>query len=209
MNPRRQRSFLLIALALSLLVHLLVAIIVHWPSAHRREKPDIVTVSIVSLRHQRQRSVPTPAPTQKPVVALHRAPAAPKHVAPKRPGTSHRRGASRPVQPSVVASPTPQPSSSTHLCSIPNAQATLVAAPTPPAILAVLRATSVAGITSVHVSLDPQAQVLTAAIAATSGSPQLDAIAVQMARQAQYAPARLSCRAVAGVYEFSVKFVAW
>jgi TonB family protein len=59
------------------------------------------------------------------------------------------------------------------------------------------------------VSLDPEGQVLAAAVAQSTGNSSLDLVAVGMARDARYSAALHDCKPVAGSYTFSVKFVAW
>jgi TonB family protein len=85
----------------------------------------------------------------------------------------------------------------------------VIATPGPPDIPVEARADDTNGIASVRVSLGPEGQVLTAAVAQSTGNSSLDLVAVGMARDARYSAALHDCKPVAGSYTFSVKFVAW
>ena len=71
------------------------------------------------------------------------------------------------------------------------------------------RSDGTSGTTIVKVQLDDKGAVLGTTVAQTSGNQALDLIAVGMARDASYSPASRNCKAVAAVYEFSVRFAAW
>jgi TonB family protein len=72
-----------------------------------------------------------------------------------------------------------------------------------------VRAAKVSGTAAIEVSLDPKGRVLEARVAQSTGNTGLDTVAAQMARGATYTPKYVNCRAVAGTYTFTVKFVAW
>jgi TonB family protein len=61
----------------------------------------------------------------------------------------------------------------------------------------------------VNVKLDERGGVVDVAIAASSGDPSLDQLALTTAKFAQYTPALHLCKAVASSYAFKVKFAAW
>ncbi len=90
-----------------------------------------------------------------------------------------------------------------------NAEPTVAATPDPVDITPEARAGKVSSTAAVRVSLDAQGHVVDAAVSQSSGNAGLDAAAVQMARGATYTPKYVGCKAVAGDYTFSVKFVAW
>ncbi len=82
-------------------------------------------------------------------------------------------------------------------------------APSPPDIAPDARAKGTSGVALVSVRLDPNGQVLGADVTQSTGNSSLDLVAVAMARDARYSPARHDCKPVASAYTFSVKFVAW
>ncbi len=202
---RTSRRFLLLALTISLLLHLVVAVVLRWPYTHVQPKPDVVTVSILSLK--KTRPTPRPIPTVRPTSAP-KAAATKTSTRPKRPGKNPVAPAGPRATP-AAPTPSPQPSASANPCGIANAPAALLSAPTQPPIPATVRATMTSGITDVAVTLDPQGRVLTATLVRSSGNAALDALGVQMAKSATYTPARKACRSIAGSYDFTAKFVAW
>ncbi|MHB8461647.1 MAG: energy transducer TonB, partial [Vulcanimicrobiaceae bacterium] len=187
---------------ISLLLHFVVASVLRWPYTHVQPKPDVVTVNIVSV--QKARPTPMPVRTVRPTTA-------PKAVAKKRSSPSvHGRNPVASAGPRAVAAtptPAPQPSPSANPCGVATASAALLSAPTPPPIPANVRASLASGISVIKVTIDPQGHVLATTIVRSSGSTALDALALQMAKDATYAPARQACRTIAGSYEFSAKFV--
>jgi TonB family protein len=72
-----------------------------------------------------------------------------------------------------------------------------------------VRAAKVSGTAAIQVSLDPKGHVTNASVAQSTGSTGLDNVAIEMARNATYAPKYVDCKAVAGQYVFKVKFEAW
>ncbi len=202
---RKSRRFLLLALTISLLVHLVVAVILRWPYAHVQPKPDVVTVSILSV--QKARPTPKPLPTAMPTNAP-KAATTKQSTRPKQHGR-HPISSAGPTAVPATPTPSPRPSASANPCGVANAPAALLSAPTPPPIPANVRATVTSGITDIRVTLDPQGHVLTATMVRSSGNAALDALGLQMAKDASYTPARMACRPIVGSYEFTAKFVAW
>jgi TonB family protein len=94
-------------------------------------------------------------------------------------------------------------------CSGADESAALVATPPPPEISPEVRALDVSGTASILVQLDKTGNVTGASIAQSTGDASFDAMALSMARQATYAPARHECVAVAATYLFKVQFYAW
>ena len=216
MNARNSRRLLLAALVLSLLLHAILAGYLRWPTAPpSREQIQIVNVRHATIARIAQRRRPAPAP-------LHRAkPSIASHVAP--PALSNR-GTKGPPQGIAVAVrqaavavtplPTPQPTASAVQpagapCIRPDAAPQIASTPNPSAIPGDVRARKGSGTARVTVSLDAAGHVLDAKLAQSSGDPGLDLTAVQMAQSATYAPRVVACKAVAGQYTFSVRFVAW
>lgn len=205
---RRAQRLLVAAFVLSLLVHAIVALFLHPPRAQIENQPEVVGIFhrsvTIAAAHPTPR--PSPARTIAPrVVALARPPAkngkAAQAVAG---GSGHAKAA--PTPPPA----TPPPAVATAgACKSPDAAAAVIATPGPPDIAPDVRAEDTSGIAAVKVSLDASGQVLDAAVAQSTGNSSLDLVAVGMARNARYSAALHDCKAVAGSYTFSVKFVAW
>ncbi len=209
MSPTRARRVLLWAIAASLLLHLIFAFVLRWPSP-REAQPQNVTVTharVIAIHHVAKAlpppTTPHPRTTVAPVVPNR---TLPKNIVPPR----LSRGASGVVAAAAPATAVPSPQPSAAACDAPNAPAA-VAGPLPPAptIPASVRAKAVSGTTRVAVRLSPSGVVQDAHVAASSGSVSLDVAALSMAKGATYAPARLKCKAVAGDYTFSVKWAPW
>ena len=107
--------------------------------------------------------------------------------------------------PSPQRLPTPQPAKGG--CVVPNAAAAIKTAAPVPEIPLDARASAKNGITQIHVRLSEAGAVLDAGVSMSSGSDGLDQIALAMAKASQYSPTLVQCKAVAGTYEFRVKFV--
>jgi TonB family protein len=91
----------------------------------------------------------------------------------------------------------------------PNANAAIAASPAPPDIVPQARAQGTNGVAIVRVQLDATGQIINAGVTQSTGNSSLDLVAVSMARGARYTPALHDCKAIAGEFLFSVKFVAW
>ena len=202
---------LLLAIAASLLLHLILAFVVRWPSPRDAQPQDIAVTHarIIRIRHVakvvRPPAKPHPHRTSAPAILKH---PVPKRVAPPR--LTHAAAGRAAAAASAAATSVPSPEPSAAACSAPNAPAALAGSPPPaPSILPDVRARAASGITRVAVRLSPSGRVLDARVAASSGSPSLDVAAVSMAKAATYAPAYVKCKAVVGAYTFSVKWAAW
>jgi len=208
MEIRRARRLLLIAFALSLLVHAIIALRMNWPFAAPRDEPQFVTVEhrprIVTIAKMPTPPPQTPKPVATPVPTT--APAAAKPV--KAVGT---RGAQAGAATAAVPAhtPVPTPASTSEACTKPEAQAALVTAPTPPDLAPAVRASATNAVIRVQVKLDDRGGVTDATVSESSGNGSLDLVAVSMARSAQYAPAYHACKAIAGTYTFSARFIPW
>jgi len=206
MSSGRARRLLLAAFLISLLVHLLVALVLHPTREPARREVEIVSIlhrlSVTTkLRTPPPRPkatpVPHPAPTARP--APHRS------AAPQGPGGSGKAVATA----APTAAPTIVPTIAANPCAQPDAPAAVTATPPPPEIPVSVRADATTGIASIQVRLDAQGAVLGTTVAGSTGNPSLDLIATAMARAATYSPALRACKPVASAYTFSVKFVAW
>ncbi len=217
MSAARARRLLIVAIILSLLIHLILAGVIRWPFVPPpQEDKQFAKVHITRIARI---PPPTPQPTPLPTPV-----ATPRVRASIIPPTVTHRGAkgNTPVEtvPVVAArTPVPRPTSlPTPVVSITpsgpcsghaNADPALAATPDPAGISPEARASKVSGTAAVHVSLDAQGRVVSTTVAQSSGNAGLDAAAVQMARNASYTPKYVDCKAVAGEYTFTAKFVAW
>ncbi len=208
---RRARRLLFIAFALSLLVHLLIALIVRPAAPSRQNQTEVV-----SIQHRRmvialtKKTPAPPSPTPRPIRTSAPAPAPPREKAPvavaRGPGGGGRGLATAaPATPTPAPVPTPSPAG----CAHPDAAAAVLATPSPPDIAPDARISGTSGTALVKVQLDPSGGVTDTSVTQTSGNSSLDLVAVAMARDARYTPALHDCKPIAGIYTFSVKFVAW
>lgn len=202
---RRARRVLLVAFALSLVLHAIVALVLRPATADFQTQPEAVSVVRRSTMIV-ARNTPPPRRMQTP---------APRNLAPPRPRASGAAvarsegggpGRSTPAPPPA---PTAVPSAAGAGCAEPNAAAAVVATPAPPDIPAAVRADHTSGVALVSVSLDAQGEVSGASVAQSTGNSSLDLVAVSMARDARYSAPLHDCKPVAGNATFSVKFVAW
>jgi TonB family protein len=213
----RTRRILLIALALSLLVHLIVALLARPVVGSRETDAEVVSIehrSSVSTMATPHPPPPRPRVTPPPPV-VHPLPSSrplPKAThatqAAGNGGTQKHSAVPTPAPPST---PAPAPSATTvaQSCVHADLPASVTTEPDQPDIPVAAREQGTAGTSVVRVALDPSGAVTAAAVSQSSGNAALDAIAVTMARAAGYAPATRDCKPVAGDYAFSVKFVAW
>ncbi len=203
---RRARRVLLVAIALSLLVHAIVALVVHPATADFQSQPEAISVvrrSMVVVARN------TPPPHRMPTPA-------PRNLTPPRPratgaAVAHSEGGgpSRATPAPPPPAPTVAPSPAGAGCTQPNAVAAVIATPGPPDIPAAVRADRTNGTAMVTVALDAQGDVTGASVAQSTGNSSLDLVAVGMARDARYSAPLHDCKPVAGNATFSVKFVAW
>jgi TonB family protein len=203
---RRARRVLLVAFALSLLLHAIVAVVLHPATADFQSQPESISVvrrstMIVARNTPPPRHLQTPSPR---TLAAPRPRATGTLVAPTQGGGP---GRATPAPPPPA--PTILPSAAGAGCGQPNAAAAVVATPGPPDIPAAVRADHISGIALVTVALDPQGNVIGANVAQSTGNSSLDLVAVGMARDARYSAPLHDCKPIAGNATFSVKFVAW
>lgn len=204
---RRAQRLLVAAFVLSLLVHAIVALVLHPWRERVENQPEVVgiyrrSVTIAAVR-------PTPRPRPAPTIA-------PRVVAVAHPRSENGKaaqavaGGSGRATPAPTSPPaTPPPVAAGNGCKSSDVAAAVIATPGPPEIPVDARADHTDGVATVKVSLDPSGQVLTATVAESTGNSSLDLVAVGMARDARYSAPLHDCKPVAGSYTFSVKFVAW
>ncbi len=205
MENKRARRFLIVAFALSLLIHLIASGVIRWPFG----TPDESEVQIVRIEHMHTIRIahlpPPPAHTPKPAPAIRHI--APVHVA-KATAQSGQSTSSEGKAvygtPSAVASASAAPSPN---CSANDTPVQLMASPEPPSDIApAARAERITNIARVRVIVDPNGSVSSATVLQSSGSSSMDLVAVGMARAAQYAPATHGCKAIASDYTMQIKF---
>ncbi len=204
MTPERTRRILYIAIALSLLLHFIFALVARWPQPPGEQVAEKIShVHIVRIRH----IVPTPPP---PVFTPHPPAAIVRHGRVNLPVVSHANtGPAATAQAVQTPPPTPKPLASGENCVTRNAPAAKATAPPPPDIAPDVRSQGVSGTTSVLVQLDARGNVVNASVTTSSGSESLDAAALAMARNTTYTPAIENCKAVASNYTFTARWLAW
>jgi|SRR5579862_4797330 len=205
---KRVPRLLLVAFALSLLLHLIVAL------GLRPAAPTTATQSeVVSIQHRpatialKRPPTPPPSPPPRRTPAPRTAASAPPR---KGPGEGGTQGASvatpAPVVAHVTATPAATPTSG---CAQSTTAAAVVSTPAPPDIPLQARAEGTSGTALVSVQLDASGTVTGATVTQSTGNSSLDLVAVAMARDARYSPGLRDCKPVASAYVYSVKFVAW
>ncbi|HEX3370115.1 MAG TPA: TonB family protein [Candidatus Cybelea sp.] len=204
---RRAQRFLVVAFALSLLLHAIVALILHPAHADFQNQTEVVSIVRRSSIAVAKQTPPPPKPRQTP--APHRG-----AVVQPRARTASSVGPSGGGRGKATPVPTPPPATAppkaaSAACASPEAAATVAATPGPPNIPPEARTEATSGLASVQVQLDATGQVLSASVAQSTGNSSLDLVAVSMARQARYDPPLHDCKPIAGSATFSVKFVAW
>jgi len=204
------RKVLLVALAISILLHLLLAGYWYWPFSHSQPEEQVTNVRVMQIVRRTPAPPQTPAP--KPQPAPRFATKARSKISPPRISSHNGRNASRgavtyaPQTPRPVATATPRAVAG---CANPNAAPAVAATPDAPDSAAAARASGVNGIAAIDVTLDPTGNVTGAKVARSTGNDGLDASALAMARNASYTPKYAACKGVASTYTFTVKFVAW
>ena len=200
MDDKRARRFLIVAFALSLLIHLIVTQVIRWP--FRTPEDEVQIVRIEHLHATRIAHLPSPPPhTPRPAPSVVATTAPTKVASGNGPGTLARTASPPPtVVPTPSAAPTPN-------CATGDTPVQIVATPTPPAeIASAARADRITNIARVRVVVDPNGTVSSVSLLQSSGSSSMDLVAVGLARAAQYAPATHGCKAIAGDYTFAVRF---
>uniref|UniRef100_E6Q4D5 TonB C-terminal domain-containing protein n=1 Tax=mine drainage metagenome TaxID=410659 RepID=E6Q4D5_9ZZZZ len=197
------------ALALSLFLHVLAALFLEHNPLDLRSGVARITVQALPRPLTIARETPTPPPTPPTPRAqprLHTAAATPLS---KRPGARHAVAAAPPTAaPRPPSTPRPSPSPALA-CIATSTPPRMLAEPTAPPIDPATRAQRTTGTSTIAVAVDALGVFRNATIQSSSGNAALDVLALQMAKNAEYAAATRDCRAVAGTMLFRVKFQAW
>lgn len=199
MDNKRARRFLIVAFALSLLIHLVATGVIRWPFPTPADEVQIVRIEHVHTTRIAHITPPPPTPQPR-RVAVHVAKAT--ALNPKS-NLTEGKIVTEAATPQASAAPTP---TATPNCAAADTPVQVAASPPPPEIPAEARASRANGITRVQVAVDPNGAVSNATVLQSSGSAPMDLVAVSMARAAQYTPATHACKAIAANYTFQVKF---
>lgn len=202
MTNKQARRLLLVALALSLLVHVLVATRMTWPFWPARDTVQIERIEHIRVLHVAKQPTPPPptaSPQPSPVASL-------KPTKAGKNGTAPQHVASAPTpEPTPVASQAPK-------CDKSDTDAAMTAQPDVDLSKIMdntVRGEGKSGTTAVLVKLDPNGAVLDTTVAVTSGSPALDLVAISILQKATYSPATHDCKPIASQVTVQVPFTAW
>ncbi|MDQ2865594.1 MAG: TonB family protein [Candidatus Eremiobacteraeota bacterium] len=209
MNARRSRRFLILAFALSLLVHIMVASGLRWPEL-MRPQDQIEVVRVERLRRTTIHRVPTPQPQTPTPQKTPAAATVAARPSGKSPGTG--KPATQPQLPQAAAPtlpPSPVPTLSAAPCTKGDVAVAIAVSPSPPDIPVSARGAATNAIARVRVTLDAAGAIQKTLVVGSTGNPSLDLAAVAMARSAQYAPALHDCKPIAADYTFAVRFAPW
>jgi TonB family protein len=222
MTMSRARKVMLAAIAISVLLHLLLAGYIRWPFNQPSNENAVVTVRHITIAHIVPHTPPPATPPPTPVPTPRATPAVKAPIVPpkatqhavKRPPVSHVIAPS--VAPSAAApaasaspAPTPTPAPTALACAQHDITPGIAATAAPVDIPPEARASKTSGTAAIQVHIDTQGHVTDASVAQSSGNAALDAVAMQMARGTTYTPALVKCKPVAAAYTFTVKFMAW
>jgi periplasmic protein TonB len=204
MSARNARRLLIAAFAISLALHVLLAL-------NLRPRPNETPAEVETVRIEKRSMVIHVAKTPPPPPRPKHTPAPSTSPAPKATAKGLKPAGNAGAGPTAAptAAPTPAATAVANACGKNDADAAVVVEPTPPVIPVSARADGTSGTAVIKVDLDATGAVTGATVAQTSGSQALDTIAIGMARDAQYSPALHDCKPVATAYEFSVRFAAW
>lgn len=200
----RASRLLLLAFAISLLVHLIFAVIVHpWRG---RQQNDVEVVSI-QRRPVAMTRMQTPPPPPKATPKPHPSPVV--RPAPAKPHGETPTGNGAGTQTAAPAVPTPQATVAANACEKSDLSAAVVENAPQPEIPNDVRADGTSGVAEIDVRIDVHGGVTGASVSQSTGNSSLDLVAVAMARNARYAPALHACKPIASAYAYRVRFFAW
>lgn len=206
MTLRRAQRVLVVAFAISLLLHLIFALLAQPFRSRQDNQVEVVSIAhrpMVMMRLQTPPPPPKATPPPHPPQAVR--PKTKSQAAPAAPGSGGNGTA-------TAAPPTPVPQAATppaNACEKGDVVAAVTQNPAQPDIPNDVRAAGGSGVTAVQVRLDERGGVTAAAVAQSSGNSSLDLVAVTMARDASYSPALHACKPIASAYTYRVRFFAW
>jgi|SRR5579863_3267012 len=208
MTLRRAQRVLVVAFAISLLLHLIFALLAQPFRSRQDNQAEVVSIAHRPMLMTR---LQTPAPPPKVTPAPH----PPQAVRPskRRPQAAFAvpgSGGSGKTTAAPLPTPTPQATTpSAVACEKGDIVAAVTENPPQPDIPSDVRASGTSGVTAVQVRLDERGSVTAATLAQSSGNASLDLVAVTMARDARYSPALHACKPIASAYTYRVRFFAW
>jgi periplasmic protein TonB len=214
---RPARKIMIAAIAISLLLHFILAGYLPWPFGRESATTQVVKVRVVTIARIPPHTPPppTPAPTPRPTPAIK---TTTKIVPPKTAAHGNKGlpvahavvpAAGKSAAPSATPAPTPSAAPVAQACLQHDISPAVSATADPVQIPPDARASKASGVAAIAVQIDPQGHVSDAAVQRSSGNAGLDSVAVQMAKGATYTPALVKCKPVASTYTFTVRFVAW
>jgi TonB family protein len=216
MSASRARKIMLAAIAISLLLHLLLAGYIRWPFNQSNETPIVkvrrITIARVVPHTPPPPPSPTPIPTARPSATAKVVPPATTSHGSKGPPVAHAIAppvVAKTTAPTATPAPTAAPTLLAQACLQHDISPAVSATAQPVDIPPQARASKTNGIASIQVQIDPQGHVTDASVSQSSGDAGLDAVAMQMAKGATYTPGLVKCKPVASAYTYKVKFVAW
>jgi protein TonB len=203
---RRPQRLLVLAFVISLLIHLIFAVVVHRSRSSTPNEVEAVTIehrsAIVRLRTPPPRPRTTPAP--HPHAVVRPAPAKPQGAQPQPGGAGLN-----PVETAPPPQPTAAAIATTAACAKSDAPAAVTQEPPQPQVPNAARTQGTSGIVTIRVQLDARGDVTGTQVSQGTGNSSLDLVALGMARAAAYAPATHDCKPIASEYAYSVRFFAW
>jgi TonB family protein len=204
---RHPQRLLVIAFVLSLLLHLIFAVVMRQSRGSTPNGVEVVTIEHRSAIVRMQ----TPPPRPKVTPVPHPRPSA--RPAPHKTHGARPQSSANGTAVAASAAPTPEPTpavlASAAACAKSDIGAAVVGDPPQPDVPNAARAEGTSGVATITVRLDARGEVTGADVARGTGNSSLDLVALGMARAARYAPATRDCKPIAAQYAFSVKFFAW
>lgn len=204
MTKNRATRLLILAFAISLLLHLIFAVIVHPWRGQQRNDVEIVSIQRRPVAMTRMQTPPPPpkaTPKPHPSPAVRPAPAKPHGETPPGNGSG--------TQTAAPAVPTPQASVAANACDKSDLGAAVAENPPQPEIPNDVRAEGTSGVAEIDVKIDARGAVTGASVSQSTGNSSLDLVAEAMARGARYTPALHACKPIASAYAYRVRFFAW
>ena len=209
MDRARSRRLLLLAFAISLLLHVIFVRFLH--GARPTQQRDEEIAARMRITHITRLPQATPPPTAQPTSAPnpHRPQTLPHAAATNGTNAGGRVVATpQPVAsaPTTLPPATLQPAATPTPCAGRVIPPQVLQTPTSPPIPSDVRAKGTEGVAAIDVTVDAGGKVIATALRTSSGNPGFDDIATQMARESTYAPATNNCAKVAGVATFTAQF---
>jgi TonB family protein len=209
---RPARKIMIAAIAISILIHLILAGYLRWPfNLQSAEGPVVKVRTVTVVRIPPHTPPPAPVPTAHPAPKPSVIPVAVKPRGSKGPPVARVLApvAGKTASPTRTPAPSASPTGLAKACFAHGISPAIAATAPPVDIPPDVRASKASGVAQIQVQIDPQGEVTNTTVAQSSGNAGLDNVAEQMAKSATYSPALVKCKPVASVYTYSVRFFAW